>query len=105
VDSRIAPTVKHTFTDAMALVSWSRVRASLVDEACEAVRWRCRRLALVDSRIAPTVKHTFTDAMALVSWSRVRASLVDDLGCTGTHEAVVVAVNQRPNLIGVLGFN
>jgi hypothetical protein len=42
--------------------------------------------------------------MALVSWSRVRAALIDDLGGIGTHEAVVVAVNQRPNLSGVLGL-
>jgi folate-binding Fe-S cluster repair protein YgfZ len=43
--------------------------------------------------------------MALVSWSRVRAALIDDLGGIGTHEAVVVAVNQRPNLSGVLELN
>ena len=57
------------------------------------------------------VKPTLTDAMALVSWSRVlfistvRAALIGDMGGISTHEAVVVAMNQRPNLIGVLGFN
>ena len=51
------------------------------------------------------VKPTLTDAMALVSWSRVRTALIDDLGGISTHEAVVVAVNQRPSLSGVLGLN
>ena len=51
------------------------------------------------------VKPTLTDAMALVSWSRVQAALIDDLGGISTHEAVVVAVNQRPSLSGVLGLN
>ena len=46
------------------------------------------------------VKPNLTDAMALVSWSRVRTALIDDLGGISTHEAVVVAVNQRP-----LGLN
>ena len=50
------------------------------------------------------VKPTLKDAMALVSWSRVRAALVEDLGGIATHEAVVVAVNKRPNLSGVLGL-
>ena len=48
------------------------------------------------------MKPTLTDAMALVSWSRVRTELIDDLGGISTHEAVVVAVNQRPSLSGVL---
>ena len=66
--------------------------------ACGAVRWRCRRLALVDSRMVTAVKPILTDAMALVSWSQVRAALIGHLGGIGTHEAVVVAVNQRPNI-------
>ena len=73
--------------------------------ACGTVRWRCRRLALVDSRMAMAVKPTLTDAMALVSWSRVRAALIGDLGGIGTHEAVVVAVNQGPSHSGVLKLN
>ena len=51
------------------------------------------------------VKPNLTDALALVSWSRVRAALIDDLGGIRTHEALVVAVNQRPSLSGVLGLN
>jgi hypothetical protein len=60
---------------------------------------------IVDSRMVMAVKPTPTDVMELVSWSRVRAALIDDLGVIGTHEAFVVAVNQRPNLSGILGLN